>query len=134
MSLLFGLIKVCSMKYQGGCHCGAVKFEFEAEEPLQCIECNCSVCTKTGYLHHVLPQAQLKVESGWDSLTTYTFNTGVAKHYFCRVCGIKPFYVPRSHPDCYSVNIRCLEPVPKNIRVTPFDGQNWEDNIHQIAG
>jgi len=113
--------------HSGGCHCGRVRFELDAPAEVTVTECNCSICSKTGYLHLIVPQAKFRLLKGADSLTTYTFNTGKAKHHFCRVCGIKSFYAPRSHPDSYSVNLRCLdEGTVKRMNVRPFDGRNWE--------
>jgi hypothetical protein len=66
-------------------------------------------------------------------MTTYTFNTKVAQHYFCRTCGIKPFYIPRSNPDGIDVNVRCLDSIPESLTVTPFDGRNWERHAHELA-
>ena len=121
------------MRYQGSCHCGAVKFEIEAPEKIRAEDCNCSICAKTGYLHLIVPKSKFRLLQGEDSLTTYTFNTGVAKHRFCRVCGIKPFYIPRSNPDGYDINVRCLEPPPAAMEIVPFDGQNWEQHGHTLA-
>lgn len=120
------------MILKGGCHCGAVQFEVAAPERLECQECNCSICSKSGYLHFIVPKSAFRLLSGQDALTTYTFNTGVAQHYFCKVCGIKSFYVPRSNPDGYDINVRCLEPFPDNVTVEPFDGRNWEDHAHEL--
>jgi hypothetical protein len=121
------------MLYRGSCHCGAVAFEVEAPERLACQRCNCSICTKSGFLHLIVPRSRFRLLRGEDSLTTYTFNTGVAKHTFCRTCGIKPFYVPRSNPDGIDVNANCLDPVPAGIVVEPFDGRNWETNGPALA-
>ena len=88
------------------------------------------MCRLSGYLHLIVPRARLRLLTGWDAITTYTFNTGVAQHYFCRTCGIKSFYVPRSNPDCYSVNARCVENLPFSaMQIVPFDGQNWEQSM-----
>lgn len=122
------------MRYTGSCHCGAVTFEVEAPANLEVDECDCSICAKTGYLHLIVPSSRFRLLTGEDHLTTYTFNTRVAKHTFCRICGIKPFYVPRSNPDGVSVNARCLEPKPQSIEIVAFDGRNWEDNAHRLAG
>ena len=92
------------------------------------LECNCSICSKAGYLHLIVPHSRFRLLRGEENLTTYIFNTGVAKHTFCRTCGIKPFYVPRSNPDGVDVNARCLDPMPEGIVVEPFDGRNWEAN------
>lgn len=87
-----------------------------------------------GFLHLIVPKERFRLLCGADLLTTYTFNTGTAKHLFCRICGIQSFYVPRSHPDGYSVNARCLEPgTVTGMDVVPFDGQHWEDNVATLA-
>ena len=121
------------MKYLGSCHCKAVTFEVEAAESVEVEDCNCSICSKFGYLHLIVPKSKFKLLSGADNLTTYTFNTGVAKHTFCKTCGAKPFYIPRSNPDGVDVNVRCLDSKPADIRIVPFDGQNWEDNAAHLA-
>lgn len=121
------------MKYQGRCHCGSVQFEIEAPEEIDCVECNCSICAMSGFLHLILPLSQFTLIAGQECLTTYTFNTGIAKHTFCKRCGIKPFYTPRSNPDGIDVNVRCLVPSPRKVSVESFDGQNWEMNAHQVA-
>jgi hypothetical protein len=115
------------MIHRGSCHCGAVRIEVEAPAEVEVTECNCSICSRTGYLHLIVPKSAMRLVSGEDQLTLYTFNTGTAKHYFCRVCGCKPFYVPRSHPEGYSVNLRCLDPATiRSVTVRQFDGANWE--------
>jgi hypothetical protein len=115
--------------YEGGCHCGRVRFRIQADLAASAIgECNCSICTKKGILHLGVPRARLEILSGADALATYTFNTGTAKHTFCRHCGIHPFYNPRTEPENYSVNARCLDaydPATMPPRRT-FDGRNWE--------
>ena len=102
-----------------------MRFEVTAPAEITVTDCNCSMCRKAGYLHLLVPKTQFRLLQGEDALATYTFNTGVAKHYFCRTCGIKSFYVPRSHPDGYSVNARCLDAEPK-MRVRKFDGAHWD--------
>lgn len=120
--------------HRGGCHCGRVRFEVEAPENLEVLECNCSLCHKVGFLHLIVPRSQFKLVSGSDSLTSYQFNTRTANHLFCKVCGVKSFYVPRSHPDGYSVNVRCLdEGTVDMLAVVPFDGRNWEDSVQGLA-
>jgi len=121
------------MIYHGGCHCGAVKFEVEAPETLHCEDCNCSICSKSGYLHLIVPKSKFKLVSGEDSITTYTFGTGVAQHKFCKVCGVKSFYIPRSNPDGVDVNVRCLDTQPKQLIIEPFDGRHWEEHAHTLA-
>ena len=121
------------MIYQGKCHCGAVAFEVEAPERIECAECNCSICAMSGNLHLIVPKARFRLFRGEAELTTYTFNTGVARHLFCKICGIKAFYIPRSNPDGYSVNVGCLQPPPREIVIEKFDGQNWEQHAHTLA-
>lgn len=121
------------MIYPGSCHCGAIKFEVEAPEKLKCADCNCSICTKAGYLHLIVPRSKLRILQGKEHITTYTWGTRVAQHTFCKRCGIKPFYIPRSNPDGYDVNVRCLDPFPSEMEIELFDGQNWEKNAHKVA-
>jgi hypothetical protein len=111
----------------GGCHCGQVRYEVRAPATITVSQCNCSICSKSGYLGLIVPKDRFKLLRGEDSLSTYTFNTGVAKHYFCSRCGIKSFYVPRSHPDGINVNARCLDPgTVVNMTIKPFNGREWE--------
>ena len=121
-------------KYVGGCHCGRVRFEVEAPAEIEPLECNCSICTKSAFLHLIVPRSRFSLIRGAESLTTYTLNTSVAKHLFCKVCGVKSFYIPRSNPDGYSVNVRCLDlPASATVTVRPFDGKNWEANAGALA-
>jgi len=116
--------------HSGGCHCGRVRFEVSAPAAISVAECNCSICARSAYLHLIVPKARFRLLQGEESLTVYSFNTGVAKHFFCKVCGIKSFYVPRSDPDGVSVNARCLDPgTVTRMDVRPFDGRNWEASI-----
>jgi hypothetical protein len=121
------------MIYQGSCHCGAIRFDVEAPDAVEVENCNCSICAMTGFLHLIVPLRNFRLLSGADNITTYTFNTGVAKHTFCQTCGIKPFYTPRSNPEGVDVNLRCLSPQPKSVQIVNFDGQNWEANAHNLA-
>ena len=108
--------------HRGGCHCGAVAFEVDAPVRLTVSDCNCSICRMSGYQHLIVPRARFRLIQGADSLTEYRFNTGTARHLFCRHCGVKSFYVPRSNPDGYSVNVRCLDPATiERIEVESFD-------------
>lgn len=116
--------------HTGGCHCGRVRFQVIAPAHLDVSECNCSICNKVGFLHLIVPAERFKLLSGGEALTTYTFNTGVAKHLFCSICGVKSFYVPRSHPDGISVNARCIdEGSVESMSVRPFDGRDWEKGL-----
>lgn len=115
--------------FEGGCHCGKVRFRVQGDLDL-ISECNCSVCTMKGILHMVVPRSQFELLSGEEAITTYEFGTGVAKHTFCRHCGIHSFYTPRSAPDGVSVNVRCLDGVDYHVvKPRPFDGRNWEDAV-----
>jgi hypothetical protein len=119
--------------HTGGCHCGAVRFEVDGPAEIEVHECNCSICSMSGYLHLTVPRSRFRLLRGEDRLTTYRFNTGVAQHLFCSTCGVKSFYVPRSHPDGYSVNARTLNPETVKAQVViPFDGANWEDHHHEL--
>jgi hypothetical protein len=121
--------------HRGGCHCGKVRFEVTAPSRLAVLDCNCSICSKSGYLHLIVPKSRFRLMQGEDSLVTYTFNTGVAKHLFCSVCGIKPFYVPRSHPNGYSVNARCLDAGTVDaLEVKPCNGREWETQYPEGRG
>ena len=116
--------------HKGSCHCGAVEIEVQAPSKVAVDDCNCSMCVKVGYLHLIVPKSRFRLVKGEGALTTYTFNTGTAKHLFCRHCGVKSFYVPRSHPDGYSVNLRALDQSGfDEITIRPFDGRNWEANV-----
>ena len=119
---------------QATCHCGAVNLEIRSA-PTSVTDCNCSMCSKSGYLHLIVPADRFKLISGRDVLTTYSFNTHIAKHFFCSVCGVKSFYVPRSHPDGVSVNVRCIDSdTIESMSVQPFDGREWEKGRAQYRG
>lgn len=123
------------IRHTGGCHCGRVRFEAIAPATLQVSECNCSICSKTGYLHLVVPADRFKLLSGSDALAEYRFNTGTARHLFCRICGIKSFYVPRSHPDGFSVNARCLDPgTVEAMTIGQTNGREWEKQYPKGRG
>jgi hypothetical protein len=115
------------MRVEGGCHCRAVRFEAEVAEQIEVLDCNCSICAATGFRHLIVPHEDFGLLSGQDSLTSYRFGTGAADHLFCRICGVKSFYQPRSHPEAWSVNLNALDDA-SGLRITPrpFDGRNWE--------
>jgi hypothetical protein len=118
----------------GGCHCGGVRFEVFLPDEVEAQSCNCSMCAKTGFIHIIVPQSRFRITRGVGRLAEYTFNTRVAKHLFCAECGIKSFYRPRSNPDGWSVNARCLDTIQGlSLHVTPFDGQNWEANAAELS-
>lgn len=113
--------------HTGGCHCGDVRFEIQVPPRARVLSCNCSMCNKLGYLHLIVDRDKFKLLTPEENIQTYTFNTRIAQHYFCKRCGVKSFYVPRSHPDQYSVNVRCLdEGTFEPEEIIDFDGQNWE--------
>ena len=116
--------------HRGQCHCGAVAFEFEMPAATSMTLCNCSICSLSAHQHIFVPEADFTLLSGADYLTEYNFGTGAARHLFCRHCGVKAFYRPRSHLDKYSVNYRAIAPGTLSISETiHFDGENWERNI-----
>ncbi|MGV8943381.1 GFA family protein [Thermomonas sp.] len=120
--------------HHGGCHCRRVRFEVDAPGTPAVLECNCSICSMTGFLHLIVPAARFRLLSGADELVEYTFHTGAAKHLFCQHCGIKSFYVPRSHPGGFSVNGRCLDAgTVERFHITPFDDNNRDAAMATIA-
>lgn len=143
------MTKAMAETLDGGCHCGAIRFRIRLERPApesehvesearessrwQGLECNCSMCTKSGFLHYIVDRDRFELLCGIESISEYRFNTGVAVHTFCSVCGIKPFYTPRSHPDRIDINLRCLDgDAIERFQVRQFDGRNWEDSIDSI--
>jgi len=117
--------------YEGGCHCGRVRFRVTVEID-RASECNCSICSKKGFLHVIVPRDAFELLAGEDAIATYRFNTGVAQHHFCRHCGIHSFYIPRSDPDKIDVNARCLEGIDvTRLEISQFDGQNWEEAMRR---
>ena len=119
---------------RGGCHCGAVTWEAAIADEIVADECNCSMCAMTGFLHVIVPASKFRLITGQDQLTEYKFNTGVARHFFCKICGVKSFYVPRSNPDGFSLNLRCMDRAQfSKIEIRPFDGRNWEANAGRLA-
>ena len=119
-------------RYEGGCHCGAVRFRIDVEDH-RAVRCNCSMCSKMGYLHVIVPPERFAILRGEDAIVVYTFNTRTAKHMFCKTCGIHPFYRPRSHPNDWDVNALCLDDgAAAHFRVERFDGANWEANAGAI--
>ncbi len=117
--------------YYGNCHCGQVRFEIETDLSTA-TQCNCSVCTKKGALHHRVPPKRFRLLSGQESLALYQFGSKTAKHWFCKVCGIHLFSNPRAAPEQYSINVRCLDnywDVIENVEVRQFDGQHWEEAV-----
>lgn len=119
--------------YKGGCHCGAVQFEFTVPKMIKVLRCNCSLCHRIDFLHIIVPHAELKLLSDEAELQPYRFNTGAAEHLFCRICGIKSFYQPRSHPDCWSVNARCVDDLALGtLPIIDFDGRDWSAARQQL--
>ena len=111
----------------GGCHCRAVRIEAEVPARVEVLDCNCSICAVSGFRHLIVPHGGFRLLSGESALTSYRFGTGVAEHLFCRICGIKSFYQPRSHPQAWSVNLNALDhPELLEVHVTAFDGRDWE--------
>lgn len=117
---------------EGGCHCGAVRYRVTLRER-EAVRCNCSICTKKGFLHLIVPESDFELLRGAAALTTYTFGTHTAKHHFCKHCGIHSYYRPRSHPDRIDVNVHCLEDVdPSGFAIVEFDGRHWARNVDEL--
>ena len=115
------------MKIEGGCHCKAVRFAVEVAPAVEVLDCNCSICAMTGFRHLIVPHDDFTLSSGGAALTSYRFGTGAAEHLFCRICGVKSFYQPRSHPEAWSVNVNALDdPAALTITIRAFDGRDWE--------
>jgi hypothetical protein len=120
--------------HRGGCHCRRVRFEVDAPARIVAQDCNCSICRMTGFLHLIVPASRFRLLTEPSELGEYRWNTGVARHLFCRTCGIKSFYVPRSNPDGIDVNVHCLDAATiAEVCVEPFDGSNWEANAGSLA-
>ena len=118
----------------GGCHCGTVRFEAALPARIEAQTCNCSICAKVGFIHVIVPQSRFRQTAGADRLTRYSFGTHAAQHLFCSVCGVKSFYRPRSNPDGWSVNARCLDDADSlDLDLTAFDGRDWERHGHELA-
>ena len=118
----------------GGCHCTAVRFRCTLPpEPMPALDCNCSVCSRTGFLHIIVAHSDFTLEQGAEALTSYRFGTGTAEHLFCSVCGVKSFYQPRSHPEAWSVNAHCLD-TPIALAVEQFDGKHWDNAKAALDG
>ena len=122
------------MKVLGGCHCGTVRFVATLpEQPVPALDCNCSICRMTGFLHVMVAHEDFELITGRDSLRSYRFGTGAADHLFCATCGVKSFYQPRSHPQAWSVNPNCLDEAVE-LAVTQFDGRNWDAAKARLDG
>ena len=118
--------------YEGGCHSGAVRFKVRIKV-FEALECDCSICSKKGFINLITAPDDFVLLRGEDNLSTYRFNTKIAEHRFCRTCGIHPFSRPRSHPGSYDVNARCLDDGFDFLQTIPFDGRNWEDSVGSIT-
>ena len=124
-------VKDLKLPLKGSCHCGVIQFKVNISlKDLR--RCNCSICSRKGFVMGSAPVNMLKIVSGKKYLSTYKWNTNVAEHYFCKICGIKSFYQPRSHPDMYSINLRCVNNPPAVNKIVEFDGSNFEDSIKKI--
>ena len=120
--------------YEGGCHCGKVRFRVRTDFS-RVAQCNCSICERKGALHQRVTPAEFELVAGKDALTLYQFGTHTAKHYFCATCGVFPFGHPRTAPELIVVNIRCLDDFAAligGITIVPFDGQNWEQAAQDL--
>jgi len=122
------------MIHEGRCHCGAIGFTVVAPADINVSRCNCSICAMTGFIHLIVKKDDFILLRGENNLANYSFNTGIAQHLFCKTCGVKSFYVPRSHPDGYSINLNCLDRNSfESITIRDFDGKKWEENISDLT-
>jgi hypothetical protein len=102
--------------HEGACHCRTVKFRVRLKDGFDTVRrCTCSYCRMRGAVVATAPIDGLEVVEGAENLSLYQFNTGTAKHYFCRTCGIYTHHQRRSDPTELGVNVACLE------GVSPFD-------------
>lgn len=125
---------MATLPRSGGCHCGAIRFEADLPDAVDVEDCNCSICAMSGNMHVIVPASRFRLLKGGDNLTDYTFNTCEARHLFCKTCGIKSFYVPRSNPDGFAVTWRCLDDWQSvDVTINAFDGRNWEANAGTLA-
>tara|TARA_B100000482_G_C12534237_1_gene269698 strand:- start:550 stop:915 length:366 start_codon:yes stop_codon:yes gene_type:complete len=118
--------------YTGGCHCGAIRFSFQSDDTAEIWKCNCLICSMSDYDHLFIKHSLFKIITGEKYLKEYVFGTKSAKHFFCKICGIKSFYQPRSHPDAYSINLKCVDSPPEVCKIVKFDGKNFEESIKRI--
>jgi hypothetical protein len=115
--------------YRGSCHCGRVQFEIQTQLT-RVSECNCSICRRKGYLHHMVSPDRFRLIQGENDLATYQFGTKRALHHFCPHCGVAAFFRPRANPNNYMVNARCLEDVDlDSLERVRFDGLSWESRL-----
>ena len=120
------------MIYVGGCHCGGGMFRSGSAGKIKCGDHKCSICSRLEFLHLGTPKSHFNLLNGREDITAYTFDTSVAHHYFCTTCGVKSLYIPRSKPDGYDVNVRCLEPEPAERTIEPFDIKSWEQHAYAL--
>ena len=112
------------MKYNGKCHCGAIAFEVDGELS-SVTECNCSICSQSGYLHWMVDTSQVRMKTPLDQATLYVWGTRQARHWFCPKCGVAVLRNPRTDRSKYSVNVHCLEGIdPGKVKRNHFDGKN----------
>ena len=113
------------MIFCGHCHCGAVAFEVEAPKPFVAQDCNCSICTMTGYIHLIVPKSRFRLLTPEENAGTYRFNTMKIGHRFCPVCGIQPYAdgQDKEGNQMAAINVRCLDDVDLSaLRVIQYDG------------
>ncbi len=115
------------MRHQGSCHCGAIRFSYEGEPIEKGLRCNCSICSRKGAMMsaEVIPPERFGFEADDGALGIYQFGSGVARHYFCRYCGIYPFHVTARFPGHYRVNLGCVDGIdPLALTYEVFDGRH----------
>lgn len=115
------------MIYTGSCHCGKIKLEVEGELA-QAAQCNCSICSKKGYLLWLVPRDKMRLLTPQENLATYTFRTHRIQHHFCPTCGCAPFGEgkgPTTGELMAAINIRCLDEMDMAaVTLVPYDGRS----------
>ncbi|WP_313808959.1 GFA family protein [Sphingobium sp.] len=115
------------MSYTGSCHCGAVTFTVATDAPTQAMTCNCSHCSRKGFVLTFVPADQFTLDSGGDKLTDYQFHKHRITHQFCNICGTQAFALGAS-PDgpMRAINLRCVPDVDIDaLAIKKVDGASF---------
>ena len=113
--------------YNGSCHCGSISFSFTQEKIVSGLRCNCSLCRRKGAVmsDFTLAPGEIEINTEKDGLGLYQFDSKIAKHYFCKTCGIYPFHETMRKPGHYRVNLGCIDDIDTNtLTVNIFDGKS----------
>lgn len=113
--------------FHGSCHCGAVRFSFQAEPISHGLRCNCSLCARKGAMMwpEPIPPEDFTIQTQEDALGLYQFGLKTAKHYFCKHCGIYTFHETARKPGHFRANLGCVEGIdPFILEAEVFDGKH----------